>query len=1002
MSSQTIYFDNPQSITTLQGNVSSLQTTTSNNTSQISSINSSLTNQGSQVGQLYYNTANPINLSVPWPLNIGNELYANAPSFQQTGGYTKYRASEGSLDDATRAKIYMGYLRRLICEEMCQDKAFRISPELGGATDGYIRKMNNHDEYHSYYPYLVYLLQKLQAVNINNIPADTEANRNLRADIIMTINYCTQLVHQCSPMSDITAWNGFGSNQGQAMLSSYMPGYYGYFAAGNAFFPASLFSISTLTGAYNYIPQLYAAATGMYKQYLDHVQGYNLGWRKHACQWSFTGWGQGDQSVALFDSYYQGASNGLLQAVINDCSDYLNLTYATENKAIAGSNPTRSYPNMNLNKDSSITTLNPAAATGAYLTGAYQQIVDNVLLPNLRQYMSYSMGLTGTIRATARTDNYPGRWACAPNDAIGDYCYTIDAARCTSYNPADPVWSLARLTTGANPNPQGINDVINNYIFFQDTSTGTNNVEKLYQVGVNFKGFFDELCQSYIISAGNSLTGADLATWNSFTGPNLARSQRALWLKEKYPLATDRQALGRDYGFCVSLTGYNGYTNYMGYTGTRGLIGSYGVYNASAQYGFTGPDGSFKIYTGTAGDFVDYRDQSLYVPAEISAFNATTGKPTYIYNKWNSAYTGTNINAAFGATGVNYGNMGAYGFQWINLQHNDLAGNLFLDTNIVKAVTASTTTTYDCFYSYWLEWFCKTYISVNLYANNGARLKQLVSDRCYNYILSIWKADLSGMAFCGGTYAGTANSTYITSGVLAGKVQCQFEVKYPPSSWADYKTCSQTLLHEFIIGHTIERAVGASRATALSAVSGFERTGMAPSSQGEGWATYCTMFLTQDAGFTQYFDPKTLVLQTGTVDNFKMLKNYLNDSRIAYRLLCDVGLNYSKYGWDWLTTCQTFLAGDMDAGKAAGWLARMPLYPGQALGYGVGCIALLAARRKCETAALASQSDPNPSNRWTFILQNFHDIILYANPSFTLAVLDEYANQFIANKGGLL
>jgi hypothetical protein len=1008
--SQTINFTQPSVISGMQTSIASQGSTIASQGSQIASQATTIASQGSQItsqvlqsnrlSNAIIDPANPNNLSVPWPATIGNELYANAPSFQQTGGFTKYRAAEGDLDDATRAKIYMGYLRRLVCEEIAPEKALRLSPEL--ASVGYVKKINNHAEYQAYNPYLVYILRKLQTVNINNIPANTDANRNLRADFIMTLNYCTQLVYQTSPVSDVGAIQAFGDGQGSRIYSSYLPGYYGYLAAGNAFFPTSLYSIRTLTGAYNYINQLYTAATGMYKQYLDAVEGYNLGWRKHACQWSFSGWPQGDQVVSLFDSYFEGASNGFLQSVISDYSDYLNFTYTTENTAIPNTNPTRSYPSFSINKNSSIPAVLTGASaslTGAYLTGTYRNIVDNVLLPQMRQFLSFSM--SGTCRQTARTDNYPGRFASAPNDMIGDYCYTVDAARCSSYNPADSVGSLIKLSTGTNPNPQSLNDVVNNYLFFLDSSTGTNNVEKLYQVGANFKTFFDDLSSVFITKATDSLTGADLATWNSFTGPNLARAPRAAWLKDKFPMATDREILGRDYGFCVSLTGFNGFTSYVGSTGTSGLIGAYGVYGSTGQYGFTGPDGTFKVFTGTPGAFVDYRDQSLRVASEISSFNAN-GKPTYIYNKWNATWTGTNINAAFGATGVNYGNMGAYGFHWINLQHNDLAGNLFLDTNIVKPVTTSTTSTYDCFFSYFVEWFTKTYITVNLYANNGARLKLLVSQRCYDYIVSIWKTDMSGMAFCGGSFAGNANANYISSGVLAGKVQCQFEVKYPPAAWADYNTFAQTMLHEFIAGHTLERAVAASRAAALASVSGFERTAISPSSQGEGWAMYAEMFLQEDAGFVQYFDPKTLVLQTGTQDNLRLLKGFINASRIAYRLLCDVGLNYSKYGWDWLTTCQTFLSGDIDAGKAAGFLARMPLYPGQALGYALGCIAILAARRKCEAAALASQSDPNPANRWTFSLQNFNDILLYANPNFTLAVLDEYANQYIANKGGLL
>jgi uncharacterized protein (DUF885 family) len=173
--------------------------------------------------------------------------------------------------------------------------------------------------------------------------------------------------------------------------------------------------------------------------------------------------------------------------------------------------------------------------------------------------------------------------------------------------------------------------------------------------------------------------------------------------------------------------------------------------------------------------------------------------------------------------------------------------------------------------------------------------------------------------------------------------------------------------HESIPGHHLQIAI----AQELPAVPAFRRF-FAPTAYTEGWALYVERVADE------------MGLYEGDLDRLGM---WSYDAWRASRLVVDTGLHHK--GWSREQAVQFMLAHTALAeNNIRNEVDRYIFWPGQALGYKVGQLTILALRRRAE-AELGQRFD----------LKGFHDTVLGAG-AVTLTVLEARVEAWIVSRKG--
>ncbi len=208
------------------------------------------------------------------------------------------------------------------------------------------------------------------------------------------------------------------------------------------------------------------------------------------------------------------------------------------------------------------------------------------------------------------------------------------------------------------------------------------------------------------------------------------------------------------------------------------------------------------------------------------------------------------------------------------------------------------------------------------------------------------------------------NADHYSSGALDGSRAGFFEANVNNLGKRGSPTMESTLMHETVPGHHLQTA----RAQELKDLPMFRRAYWNVA-YGEGWALYA----------------ESLGYEMGFYKDSYMHFGALSDEILrACRLVVDTGLH--AFGWSREQAIRYMVENSADEAFATAEVDRYIVWPGQALGYKVGELKIMALRAKAK-AALGDKFD----------LRRFHNVLL-DNGALPLTVVEARVDEWIANE----
>lgn len=606
-----------------------------------------------------------------------------------------------------------------------------------------------------------------------------------------------------------------------------------------------------------------------------------------------------------------------------------------------------------------------------------RDVYNNVCRPVIREHNTYFFA-TGTFRNNIIDDDYPGIWrygctvpiatisyasgpftlngisyqtgsvicysktgSIIPFNALGEATQQSEfmARQGLGYIGTDKVLGMKKInpqygyvasSTGVKLSYTTYDDINVNYEFIVDDRS-VDVAEKVYDGGINFVDYFNDIRGFY----AKQYADANGIVWGAATGGTFVDLPYINnLLQPQVKLLSDREAIGRDYGY---------------QTGTSVRIESEWSDNQTLKFDSSLPfQYAFREhYTGPIGDLV-----GVSLPR--------TGR-------WSG--------------------LSRDGVELIRINGADV---LLAATGApsVNAIGPGTTSNSPSYFLQYIRW-----IKENLKPRALEIMRDYLSTGAHALftnpnIVKQWSV-IGGVN--GGVASAARSTVYQTgSSTLIQEVYCNESWDTVNPRQFSKSVVPAILIHESLLGHHVEIFYSdyLSQTTPKPLYGG--QLGNASIRNGrisfagpsvEGWAVYSEFLGIKYGLYGQATGPNI----TGN-DPVVLITGMSNTQRVAARMVGDVGLNHGKYGWSYSKTERTFREQTgLVPQSASSFSRRFYNAPYQSITYGIGCIQMFSEYNRVKAAITAAGR--------VFNDRDFHDYRIkfgvIFGPALT-ALFDEY------------